>query len=372
MKILHIIPSLNKGGAERIALDMCVELQRQGHEVKICTFRENNQYTFLTEQLDYQVLNTRIQLSLWRKNRVDVSALQQMIDAFQPDVIHSHLFEAEINLAFCSFPKHTRRVIHFHDNMVQMERFSIKTICSKQLITNYYERRLVLSNLPNTSVAIAISKDTEFYIKRVLPSRIRTCFQLNAIQLERFQPKRQKIDSTAIVMIGSFVFKKGQELAIRTLSELKKRRIELQLNLIGDGEMKDELNHLAKELLVSEQVHFKGLIDFPEQILQQATVYLHTAIYEPFGLVLIEAMACGLPVVCTDGKGNRDLIQEGENGFMIWERDPKLLADKIQFLLENNEERQRMGENAHRFAQQFGMEEYVKKLLALYSNSYSV
>ena len=103
--------------------------------------------------------------------------------------------------------------------------------------------------------------------------------------------------------------------------------------------------------------------------LWNADLYIHSAITEGFGLTLIEAMSCGLPVVCTDGKGNRDLIQEGENGFMVGERDPKLLADKIELLLKNDNLRLEMGEKARKFAQGFGIEKYVESLLLLYKNT---
>lgn len=369
MKILHVIPTLNKGGAERIVLDTCIELQRQGHTVKLVTLHPNNHYVFLTADLDYHVVETDVQLSLLRKNRVDVSALQRIITDFQPDVIHSHLFEAEINLAFCVLPQHTKRVLHFHDNMIQMQSFSVQLLFNKHKLANFYERKLVLANLPKKTTAIAISKDTEHYIEKVLPRKINRKFLLNAIDLNRFSVKAEVAEKGCISMIGSFVPKKGQELAIRTIAELKKRNFSVLLKLIGDGELKNKLTQLATDLAVSDLVHFTGVVDFPEIFLQKSTLYLHTATYEPFGLVLIEAMACGLPVVCTDGKGNRDLIQEGENGFMVWERDPVLLADKIQFLLENEAERQRMGMVAHRFAQDFGMENYVKKLVEVYQSN---
>lgn len=366
MKILHLIPTLNKGGAERIALDMCLELARQGHEVKVVALHPENQYEFLTQSLDYTVVETRVELSLWRKNRTDVRALQAVIDAFQPDVIHSHLFEAEINSAFCRLPQHTKRVVHFHDNMVQMKRFSWRVFTSKRLLANFYERSLVLKNLPTKTHAIAISDDTFRYATQVLPRSVQIIRQLNAIDLRRFTPLKEQITTQKITMIGSLVEKKGHDLAIAALAELKRRAVFVQLQVLGSGPKLDALQRLVDELGIRDYVVFHGNQDFPEVFLQNSLMYLHTASYEPFGLVLIEAMACGLPVVCTDGYGNRELIHEGENGFMIWERDPLLIADKIQFLLENDAELSRMGDNAHRFAQQFGMEAYVNRLLEIY------
>ncbi len=365
MKILHLIPSLNKGGAERICLDICIELQNQGHEVLLVTLREDNKYAFLTTQLNQKVVSTQINLSLLRKNKVDVQQLQAIIDEQQPAVIHVHLFEACINLAFCKLPSSIRIVVHFHDNMVQLKKWEWSKCFKKSTLTNFYERWLVLKSWGKNTQLIAISNDTLSFVQQHL--KYFTALKLlNAINLKRFQPDFQVNKENSIVMIGSFVAKKGQELAIRTISELKQRNCNVHLYLLGDGEMKTQLVSLAQQLNVEDLIHFEGLVDQPEKYLQKSKIYFHTASYEPFGLVLLEAMACGLPVICTDGKGNRDLIKDGVNGFILFERDAKLLADKIQFLLDNDEKRIEMGNNAHHFAQQFGMEEYVKKILKVY------
>jgi glycosyltransferase involved in cell wall biosynthesis len=369
VKILHVIPTLNKGGSERIALDTCIELQRQGHTVKLVTLHPNNHYVFLTADLDCHVVQTAVQLSLLRKNRVDVSALQDIITDFQPDVIHSHLFEAEINLAFCALPHHTKRVLHFHDNMVQMHSFSVQLFFNKRKLANFYERKLVLANLPKKTTAIGISDNSFQFVSASLPNRIAKFKLLNAIDLHRFYPSEEKSGEQGLVMIGSLTTLKGQELAIRTCAELQRRGCSIPLHLIGSGIQHSSLKELSKKLGVGQLVVFHGILDHPEKLLKHLQIYIHTSHSEAFGLVLIEAMACGLPVVCTDGKGNRDLIMEGENGFMVWERNPELIADKIQFLLENEEVRVRMGAKAHRFAQDFGMENYVKKLVEVYQSN---
>ena len=208
MKILHIIPTLNKGGAERIALDMCLELQAQGHTVKLVTLYAANQYAFLTEKLDYHVVNSKVTLSLLGKNKVDISELQAQITDFQPDVIHTHLFESEIHVAFCVLPPHTKRVLHFHNNMVQMQSFSVQLLFNKRKLANFYERKLVLSNLPKNTAAIGISDNSFQFVTKSLPNRIVKYKLLNAIDLHRFCKKTDELENECISMIGSFVPKK--------------------------------------------------------------------------------------------------------------------------------------------------------------------
>lgn len=371
MKILHLIPSLRKGGAERLAINIVQAIQDfTAHEACLVSFHPENEYAFLTAGINWKQIPSKAIPSLSGKADIDVKELQAFIDSFQPDILHSHLFETEMVLAYIQLPKNTKRVLHFHDNMPQLASFRLNTFLSKQKIACFYEKKRVERNLPKNTTAIGISQDAFTYAQRVLPTRITKVLLKNAIDLKRFENRGKQTEETEpfrLCMIGSLVPKKGQSLAIETVSELKKRGFEVRLDFIGTGADLQQLKQLSKSLDLEKEIIFNGNQDFPEQFLQKATIYLHTASYEPFGLVLIEAMACGLPVVCTDGKGNRDLIHEGENGFVVWERDPNLLAEKIQFLIENEAERERMGENARIFAQDFGMEKYVEKLLEVYS-----
>ena len=103
-----------------------------------------------------------------------------------------------------------------------------------------------------------------------------------------------------------------------------------------------------------------------EEFVWQSDVYVHTATYEPLGLVLIEAMAAGLPVVALDGGGNQDLIVQGENGYIIEKGIPDLFAEKIWVLWNNKAEYQRISKYAENFAKKYDIKDYVKNLIDLY------
>jgi glycosyltransferase involved in cell wall biosynthesis len=367
MKVIHVIPNLRKGGAERLALNIVQELStRPEIEVVLVTFSDQNDYPFLSNSITWKVIPSTFIPSLKGKGIVDVKNLQDFIDGFNPDVVHSHLFESEIVLSKIKFSNKVKRVFHFHDNMRQLNKFSFKTLFSKQLLTEYYERKLVLKSCAENALAICISEDAYKYAVSVLPNRIQKELLYNAIDLQRFTPSIEPKNRLEITIIGSLVDKKGQALAIESIGLLKQKGIDLKLNVLGDGPNLTFLKSLTKTLNVEDQVIFHGNQDFPEQFLQRSLLYLHTAIYEPFGLVLIEAMACGLPVVSTDGFGNRALITEGENGFMIWERNAKLIADKLELLIANQELSIRMGQLAQQFARNFGIGQYADKLIELY------
>ena len=93
---------------------------------------------------------------------------------------------------------------------------------------------------------------------------------------------------------------------------------------------------------------------------------MHAATYEPFGLVLIEAMAAGLPVVCLDGGGNRDIMEQNKNGIMVHQQDAKVFAEAILHIANNPTIYNEMSAYAAQYAARFDIKPYVDRLLELY------
>jgi glycosyltransferase involved in cell wall biosynthesis len=376
MKILHIIPNLKKGGAERIVIDIVRILnQNTSYQVKFILFEDKIEYDVEDIKNLIEIVPSKVQLSITKKHHLSITELQKTIELFQPDSIHSHLFEAEIVSRSCTFPK-AKWFTHSHDRMSSLNNLNLFSIKSKRALTNYFEKRYLLKCYRKNggNNFIAISEDISNFLRTVLPKDLQSIQLLqNAIDVKRFEKLMDfnKVRDNVVfnmVSIGRLDKNKNHQLLIDVVLELKNRKIPVHLTIVGEGDERISLQEKIVQLNLSDQLSLVGLQEKVEMYLWNADLYIHSAITEGFGLTLIEAMACGLPVVCTDAKGNRDLIQEGENGFMVGERDPKLLADKIELLLKNDNLRQEMGGKARKFAQGFGIEKYVESLLLLYKN----
>jgi len=377
MKILHIIPNLKKGGAERIVIDIVRILnQNTSYQVKLILFEDKIEYDVEDIKNLIEIVPSKVQLSITKKHHLSITELQKTIELFQPDSIHSHLFEAEIVSRSCTFPK-AKWFTHSHDRMSSLNNLNLFSIKSKRDLTNYFEKRYLLKCYRKNggNNFIAISEDISNFLRTVLPKDLLSIQLLqNAIDVKRFERPidlNKVKDNTVfnMVSIGRLDKNKNHQLLIDGVLELKNRKIPVHLTIVGEGDERISLQEKIVQLNLSDQLSLVGLQEKVEMYLWNAELYLHSAITEGFGLTLIEAMACGLPVVCTDAKGNRDLIQEGENGFMVGERDPKLFADKIELLLKNDNLRQEIGGKARKFAQGFGIEKYVESLLLLYKNT---
>jgi glycosyltransferase involved in cell wall biosynthesis len=370
MKIIHVIPNLQRGGAERICINICNELKNQGHDVLLILFSNENEYRELTSQLNIKVIPSSFTPSILKRNLVNIDELEKSISEFKPDIIHSHLYEADL-IVYQLKEKKAKFLSHIHSNRKELKN-NPKGINFKQQIIFSFEKKIYLNLLKRKKAhLIAISRDCyDFAAEDLRQKKTDVTFLPNCIDYNLFksQPKTGSIEEPfKLITVGRFVPKKAQEFLIEVALKLKDKGVNFALDLLGDGPKRNSVEELSIEYNLQNQVNFKGIVKNPELHLKSADLYVHSSKDEPFGLVLIEAMASGLPIVTTDGGGNRDIIIENENGFMIESRNPELFANKIIQLMNSQKDYERISENCINFASNYDVKNYVITLLNLYN-----
>jgi glycosyltransferase involved in cell wall biosynthesis len=135
-------------------------------------------------------------------------------------------------------------------------------------------------------------------------------------------------DVTYLVSVGRLVQRKGFDYLIRAVSLLPD---DVELVLMGDGPMKTDLRNLCQDLGVGDRVRLTGFVTETEkfQYLSAADVFVLSSTYEPFGVVLQEAMQVGLPIVSTNKGGQTDIVTQDENAQLVPPGNPSALADAI-------------------------------------------
>ena len=374
MKILHIIPNLRKGGAERLVIDIVRELaNRESTFVRLVLFREEIAYDIDDIRHSIHIIPASVQLSIRQKNRYQIDELQKFLEDFQPDIIHSHLFEAEIISRSCFFPN-ARWFSHSHDRMKTLRNIKFKTLLSKKQLTNYYERKYLINRYKKNggNHFIAISNDIESFLKSTLPNNIVKINKLeNAIDSNRFKRPRLIEEKVLVqpfnlISIGRLDTNKNHQFLLDCIFNLKNRGFQFHLTMVGEGDTRPQLEQKINDLELHSEVTLTGVKDNVEELLWQSDLYVHSALTEGFGLTLIEAMAAGLPVITLNGGGNRDLIEEGKNGFLIEEENVEHFVEKILELLYNPALYKEMSDYAQLFAQKFDVVPYVDNLIKLY------
>lgn len=374
MKILHIIPNLKKGGAERIVIDIIRTLnQNASYQVKLILFENQIEYEVDDIMETIEIVPSTVQISLFKKPRLTISKLQKTIDLFQPDIIHTHLFEAEIVSRSCTFPK-AKWFTHSHDRMKSLNNLNLFAITSKRDLTNYFEKKYLLKRYRKNcgNNFIAISEDILCFLKSALPKDLQSIhLLLNAIDTKRFV-KPQNFSSSHdksvchLISIGRLDQNKNHQFLIDVVLDLKNKDVPVHLTIVGEGDERIDLQKKIAHLNLSNQISLEGLQEKVEMNLWNADVYIHSAITEGFGLTLVEAMAAGLPVISLNGGGNRNVVHNGENGFLIEKQEVNLFSNYVIELIHNKSTCEMLSKNAKEFAKKFDIINYIDKLTSVY------
>jgi glycosyltransferase involved in cell wall biosynthesis len=157
-------------------------------------------------------------------------------------------------------------------------------------------------------------------------------------------PVRLHSDRNVVLFAGQIIRGKGVDLLLHALSKVT---IPFEALIVGDGNHRPYCERLCRRLGLDNRVRFEGYVEREQMkdFFQAASVLAISSVWpEPFALVGQEALSCGLPVVAFDAGGIREWLLEGENGFLVPWMDTKLMASRIEQLLQNKELARRMGQ----------------------------
>ncbi len=169
-------------------------------------------------------------------------------------------------------------------------------------------------------------------------------------------------DKKYIVTVGRQVRRKDYPTLLRAVSQLS--RTDIDLIMIGDGPEQENLQALAEELGISDRVQFRGFVSYEVkyQVLANSDLFILASLHEGFGVVYLEAMYCGLPIIAADIGGQVDLLEEGLSGHLVRIGDVDQMSVAIDSVFSSSEQAAKMGEHNIRHVQNFA----ISRLAAQY------
>lgn len=196
----------------------------------------------------------------------------------------------------------------------------------------------------------------------------RTVVIPNGVDVDRFRPGADPTTDDLVLFVGRLVAQKGVDWLMKAFAVVATRLPEARLLLVGDGDQRLYVLRLARHLGISGRVTLAGWKTGDELVraYQRASVVVVPSWYEPFGIVALEAMACGRAVVCSRTGGLGDLVVDGLNGFTVEPGDYLLFAAHVAQLLVDADLRRRLGEAARETARRFSWSSVASQTLALY------
>lgn len=372
MRVLFIITNLARGGAERFVLDLITYLHNHTTiEYRLAVLDDTNLYPeYPIESLNLTNIEY-VPFSFRKKNRNE--AFSKLLDEFQPTVIHTNLFMAEF-VTCLDVRKDIAYVCHGHDNMFQYKRLSFREWFNKKQFLNrldyfvlwYKKYRHVTTHF------IANSEHTYAFYAKNVPKQLQKNVHLiqYGFNYDQYAASESKIPlgTLKLVNVGSYQKKKNQAFFVDVAKALVARNVDFEINLIGHGELYDSVAQRIEEENLGSYIFQRGMQTNVHEWYHQSDLYIHAATYEPFGLVFLEAMAAGLPVVTLDGKGNRDIIELDKNGYLFYDQDPEKFADKIIEYASNKARYQEMSLYAQHYAEQFAAPTKMQEMVDFYTS----
>lgn len=338
MKICFVIPTLTSGGAERVAVTVLSALDARHERVL---------YLFSTEQavyLDRVDNGIRIvaasETSWWGRLR----ELAAFIGEFQPDIVMPFLsyFITALAVKWAG----ARSIVVFNQGtptsgFLDDPDFSWKLPWRRRMfaaMTRYFYNRA--DAIVATSQGVAEDLIANYGVARSKIRILHNPVDLDAIARHSAEPIPELDAPPVVAAAGRLASVKNYPLLIDALASLP-AETPVHVWILGEGPERSRLEALAAERGLGTQVRFLGFQQNPWRFIARADVFALTSTYEGFGNVLIEAMACGTPVVATRSPGTVEVVEDRKNGLLV-ESSPVAVAEAIKGLLSDRELRARL------------------------------
>jgi len=162
--------------------------------------------------------------------------------------------------------------------------------------------------------------------------------------------------------MGRFVKKKGFDVFIRAIADLKARGLEFKALIGGGGEEEENLKKLASDLGIGESLEFIGWVNNKAQFFDNIDIFCLPSLHEPFGIILLEAFAYKKPVVAADSEGPSEIISNNEDALLVPKGDAKSMADAILRLCDDTELAKKISQNAFAKAEGYDIKHFAASL----------
>ncbi len=369
MKIIHLIPEFNRGGTERIVINLARHQLVSGHSVKIIAFSKLNLYEDETQGLPIDICaDVDVQYRFMRKPKTrNLEVFESILHEFKPDVIHSHSYWTDLIINAIPILD-VQYVSHFH---LYYDHYKFKISLRPTAFAQWRGLQILYRAYENRKTKfITISNDVFDYYKMCFPTYLTK--NLNKIpNFLQFSPDSSPLkiipgQKIKILSVGRLVPIKNHIFQIEIAHSLMKMGVDFHLTIAGDGPERIKLESYSKELGLDEIIDFCGIINDMPTLYKSHDIYVHTALAEPFGLTILEAMAFGLPCFVYNTKGPHEIISSRDQGVFIDCLDPDLFAQKILNVTSDVGKYQNISKAAIERSKYFNLDTYAEQIMTTY------
>lgn len=377
MKILHLIYTSGISGAEKYLKHLLPGLQQYGihaHLIVVCP-KKNEQLQELASGLKEQGVPTNLIATSRPGLVLTAGKIGRYCKTNGIHVIHSHLINTDV-VAFLVKAIFARRITlistkHGYDERVLQD---YDPATSKPQKTFYYRVAKYLQKSIDKNIAVSKGM-ADLYFNLGL-SDVHFPVLHHGVNIPPFNPADYKAEcrraNLQLVIVGRIVQFKGHHYLIQAMKKVVKEFPDCKLLILGDGNARKQLEAETDALNLKDNIDFLGFQPHPYSYISNSDIVILPSLFEPFGLVYIEAFALKVPVVAFDTAAGNEIMENNVTALMVEKGNSKELAEKIIYLLHHKEERQRLSEAAYTvYQEKFTTGMMIKKTAEWYRNNVS-
>lgn len=377
VRIVHLIESLERGGAERLLCTNLAHLHRSRFDSVVV-------HLFRPDRLRAEIDSLGIPcIGLELKSPWDLHGclwkLRQQFKALAPDLIHTHLVKADIygRIVGRSLGIPVISTIHespyypevYQDNPdLNRVKYSLIKLVDRLTAQHCVKTFVVVSNFSG--------KAAREYLG-ISPRQVRLIYnsldpeEFEGVPSEAVQALRLKLgvspEEKVLVNVGRLAPQKGQRYLLMALRAVLTKDPNVRLLIRGDGPIRGILQAMCLELGIASQVSFIDPVPRISWLLGLSDIFVFPSLHEGLGIALLEAMAMGKPCVASEVGPIPEVVEHGRSGLLVRPRDPDDLATAILLLLDQQDLRREMGERGRQIVKEkFDIRQNVRALEKVY------
>ena len=384
MKILFYNHTGQVSGAERVLQMILTRVDRECYDCVVAC-PEKSRLIGLMNDAGQRTRGLRLLEArfTWRPDRLVRYLLsfaqvirdgRALVKEEAPDVVHANSIRAGIVMASATIGLPVPVIWHAHDIL---PRHPLSTLVRLFAAASSRNRILAVSN--------AVAERFRGNVLKPFAKRVPIRVVHNAVDLEKFQPNktagseaRARLGLTnaqpVIGIVGQLTPRKGQLELIETFTEVARELPKVVLLVVGeplfnrDQEYAEQLQEAAASLGIGDRIKFLGARNDVAQLMQALDALVVNSHEEPFALTVSEGLASGIAVLATAVGGTPEMISDGDNGCLVPRCDNEALARTLVTLLQDDQYRAQLGQNARRSAiARFSIDRFIREIDSLYS-----
>jgi len=361
--LVSMFPPKWLGGVEIATKNIAKNLAKTGNDIHVITSfdkgmqKQSQEDGFFIHRIYYPKIKFFGVIFFWLKCLF-------LLKKINPDVVHSQTIQMGLPCFLAKKLFGIPYIVYCHGSDVYCN-WKFKKVISKLVLENAEAAVVVTDSMKNKI------KEFGFNIKNIFTIP-------NGVELSEFENlsktdvrKKLKIDDSEniILFVGTLKTVKGIKYLIEAVKIVKEKGLKIKLLLVGDGEEKEELKKISEKLNLKENIIFVGRIDnkeIPEYMIA-SDIFVLPSLSEGLPVVILEAMASGIPIIATKVGGVPDIVKDKENGFLVDSKSPTQIAEKILYLLANDDTRKFISLNNFKKAKDYSWNIVMENLIKVYS-----